>query len=64
MEKIAVLIRAYNPDRKLIELVQDLVMNHFKFIVVVNDGSSVDHKPIYDQISKHADNQCKWEGDL
>ncbi len=36
---IVILIPAYNPDEKLVKLLEELINNKYKNIVVVNDGS-------------------------
>ena len=48
MEKV-VLIPAYEPDDKLIQLVKELKENKYK-IIVVNDGSGKEYKRIYDSL--------------
>lgn len=50
MEKV-VLIPAYEPDDKLIQLVKELKENNYK-IVVVNDGSSKEYNKIFNKIKK------------
>lgn len=50
MEKV-VLIPAYEPDEKLIKLVNELKENKYQ-IVVVNDGSGKEYNKIFDQIKK------------
>jgi len=44
---VAVLIPAYNPDEKLVQLVKALVSEGLKRIVIVNDGSDSDHNAIF-----------------
>lgn len=39
-EDIVVIIPAYNPDEKLIQVIKDLEQNEYVNIVVVNDGSN------------------------
>lgn len=43
-EKIVVIIPAYNPDDRLLSLVDELLQNNFMQIVIVNDGSTEDGK--------------------
>jgi len=50
MEKIA-LIPSYEPDDKLIKLVDELVNNNFE-IVVVNDGSNDSYDKIFNNLKK------------
>ena len=51
MKEIAVIIPAYNPDKILIEIVEEL-KKYYK-IIVVNDGSDYQYKKIFDEISKN-----------
>lgn len=48
MEDIVILIPAYNPTDELVKIVREL-KNRFK-IVVVNDGSKEECRPIFDRI--------------
>lgn len=48
MEDIVILISAYNPTEELVKIVKEL-KNRFK-IVVVNDGSKYECRPIFDKI--------------
>ncbi len=50
MNDIIVLIPAYNPDKILIEIVEEL-KKYYK-IMVINDGSDPEYKRIFDEISK------------
>lgn len=51
--KPVVVIPAYQPDGRLVELVNSLVQtNAFKAIVAVDDGSGQEHRPYFDQISR------------
>lgn len=65
MQKI-VLMPAYEPDKKMIQLVRELKDKHFN-IVIVNDGSSHQYDNYfqacapYALILKHRDNQGKGE---
>ena len=47
--RIAVLIPAYNPDKKMTDLVKEMA-EKFTHIVVVNDGCSDDYKPVFEEI--------------
>ncbi|MBK5240811.1 glycosyltransferase family 2 protein [Clostridium sp.] len=49
-EKISILIPAYNPDNKLIILVNNLINAGFINISIVDDGSSEEYKPIFNQL--------------
>lgn len=50
MAKMVALIPAYNPPRKLIRLVQELLQRGVFRVVVVNDGSEESFRPIFDQL--------------
>lgn len=47
--KIAALIPAYQPDEKLITLLEELSAKTDYFILVVNDGSRAECAPIFEQ---------------
>jgi len=49
---IPVLIPAYNPDKALISLVEDLQTIGFENIIVVNDGSNLEARPVFDALEK------------
>ncbi|HSQ97280.1 MAG TPA: bifunctional glycosyltransferase family 2/GtrA family protein [Rickettsiales bacterium] len=49
-KQYSVLIPAYNPDKKLIELLKELQSNDIEKIVIVNDGSATD--TIFKKIEK------------
>ncbi len=40
MNDVVVLIPCYNPNKKLLQLISDLIKNDFQKIIVVNDGSN------------------------
>lgn len=52
MSTIAVAIPAYNPDEKLIQLVEGLTNQLPYLIVIVDDGSKEECKPIFDALKK------------
>lgn len=52
--KVYVVIPAYQPDQRLVELVDQLVINHIQ-VIVVDDGSGEEYKKVFDQLS------CKVE---
>lgn len=66
-EKIVILIPAYEPDMKLIHLLDELTQMEFKNVLIVNDGSSIKCDSIFKKASeyenvrivKHAVNQGK-----
>lgn len=50
MEKeVAVLIPAYNPDKKMTELVKTL-STEYEHIIIVNDGCSEEFKPMFEEV--------------
>ncbi len=49
---VAVLIPAYNPDERLVKLVQSLAASGFDKLVVVNDGSRADCSPVFEELKK------------
>ena len=61
MKKLAI-IPAYEPDKKLIELVKELNDNNYN-VVVINDGSGKKYKKIYDSLDakviEYKENQGK-----
>lgn len=46
-----IIIPAYNPNHRLIELVDDLIQFNFNEIIIVNDGSEVETLPIFESLS-------------
>lgn len=62
----AVLIPAYQPDKRLVVLVENLILNRFP-VLIVDDGSTAEHLEIFEeikerfncQIIKHEFNQGK-----
>jgi glycosyltransferase involved in cell wall biosynthesis len=50
--KVSVIIPALNPPKALIQLVHDIKAGGIQKIVVVNDGSSKDHKEIFEKVSQ------------
>lgn len=52
--EVVILIPSLNPDNRLIKLVDELVVNGFKDIIVVNDGSSGEYNKYFKDVSKSA----------
>lgn len=50
--EIPVLIPTYNPDRRLPQLVEALIGEGIKHIIIVNDGSREECNPIFDKLEK------------
>ncbi|UOQ45322.1 bifunctional glycosyltransferase family 2/GtrA family protein [Halobacillus salinarum] len=53
---MSVVIPAYNPDHKLLDLLDKLIRFSFHEIVVINDGSHLESQTIFDKISKEYSN--------
>ena len=49
MNNFIIVIPAYNPDIRMVEVVKNLV-DKFKFIIVVNDGSKVNSLKYFNEI--------------
>ena len=47
--RVVVLIPAYNPDQKMLELINETA-EQFEHIVVVNDGCSEEYAPVFEAI--------------
>lgn len=52
MDKVTLIIPAYNPDEKLISLVSDLTNAQFDDIIIINDGSKQSSNNIFNALSK------------
>ena len=50
MDKIAIVIPSFEPDERLISLVNDLVKQGMGPIIIVNDGSGKQYSAIFDII--------------
>ena len=55
MKNAYIIIPALNPDEKLISYIGELYDSDFKDIILVDDGSSADHKQIFDRIKEQYD---------
>lgn len=49
---IPILIPAYQPNEKLLELVDELINIGFLHIIIVNDGSNIECNPIFEKLGK------------
>ena len=56
MERITVLIPAYNPDEKMLVTLDELIKAGFSDILVVNDGSGEEFETIFEEVKKKS--QC------
>ena len=54
MNNFIIVIPAYNPDIRMVEVVKNLV-DKFKFIIVVNDGSKVNSLKYFNEIKMPAE---------
>lgn len=52
-KNVLILIPALNPTEEFDEYIQELIKNNFKNIVVIDDGSDDNSKPIFEKISKN-----------
>ena len=53
LSQISIIIPSYNPAEKLISTVSDIINAGFSDVIVVDDGSNVDNKHLFDEIKKH-----------
>lgn len=51
IRKMTVIIPSYQPDGKLVEVVEGLIEKGFQDIVVVDDGGGETYKPIFEKVS-------------
>jgi glycosyltransferase involved in cell wall biosynthesis len=54
-EEVAVIVPAYNPDNKLLDMLIRLVESGFKNIVIIDDGTKEENKYIFSEAKKIAD---------
>ena len=52
MNDVVILIPAYNPNHRLIDLVKDLELSGFKKILVINDGSLKKYQKVFLELEK------------
>ena len=50
MKNIAIIIPAYNPDEKLVEIINNLVSKNILNIIVINDGSKKESEKYFVEI--------------
>lgn len=53
MKKVLIVIPALNPPQHFINYVDELIQNGIESILVLDDGSSLEHKWIFDQIARN-----------
>ena len=49
MKEIPIIIPAYEPDERLIRLLKDFKEKNVRDVILVDDGSSVEYKEIFQQ---------------
>jgi len=52
-KNVTILIPAYNPDNRLLQLVKDLIQARFSRIIIVNDGSNQECNDIFKILSSY-----------
>jgi len=50
--KLIAVIPAYKPDPKLIQIAQSLLERDFTAVIIINDGSGLEHSDIFETLSK------------
>ncbi|WP_027108677.1 bifunctional glycosyltransferase family 2/GtrA family protein [Lacticigenium naphthae] len=55
MKKCLIVIPAYNPDSELLTYVENLVQFGFDSILVVDDGSAPEKKPLFDKLEAYSE---------
>ena len=51
--KVSVIIPSLNPDNKLVAVVDALLEEGFKDIIIVNDGSDEEHMAPFNEVAAH-----------
>jgi glycosyltransferase involved in cell wall biosynthesis len=52
LDRLAVLIPAWQPEQQLIALTEDLVTQGFGAVIVVNDGSDLQRSPLFAEVAR------------
>ena len=60
--KVVVIIPAYNPDSKLLDLLKSLQGEGFQKIILVNDGSREESLPIFEKAEEMLQNSLRGGG--
>ena len=50
MKKTLIVIPAYNPGEELLPYVEDLIASNYESILVIDDGSKLSHRSLFDQL--------------
>ena len=53
--KVSVIIPSLNPDNKLVAVVDALLEEGFKDIIIVNDGSDEEHMAPFNEVAAHSE---------
>ncbi len=53
MREICVILPSFDPDEKMIKVVEDLIANSFTNILVINDGSDKNHVEPFNNVARH-----------
>lgn len=53
--KVSVIIPSLNPDNKLVAVVDALLEEGFKDIIIVNDGSDEEHMAPFKEVAAHSE---------
>ena len=53
-DKIVLLIPAFNPDQRLVQLIHELKSDHYNNIIVINDGSDKECDKYFNEIKSMA----------
>lgn len=51
-DNVSIIIPALNPDQKLLNLVNDLIVAEFNSINIINDGSKLESRAIFNARSR------------
>lgn len=49
-DKVVLLIPAFNPDQRLVQLIYELKSDHYNNIIVINDGSDKECDKYFNEI--------------
>jgi glycosyltransferase involved in cell wall biosynthesis len=52
LDNVVILIPAYNPDEKLLKLVDEIILADFKQMIIVNDGSKAECDDLFQTLAK------------
>jgi len=52
-DELAIVLPSLDPDQKFITVVDGLLERGFRHIVIVDDGSDAQHRPLFDEAARH-----------